>query len=125
LVSIFGCFNSKDLYSLNFTVLDWDELEADLKTEFLEGKQRIFDLDSQIEIAKNHTGIEGITKGKLEFQINEESYFLKWNSNKEVFPFLIKNNFLYLLYDEKGGGPMFRTESTLSKYQIYKFQLMD
>ena len=118
------CSNSIDIYQLKFEILMWDQLDEDIQLSFFDYQNtNIIDLNSNTVITLNRTGIEGLKKGRLKFHYHNKEYFFKWNGYKEVTPFIIKNNKLYVLYDNEGGGPMFRTKSTLSQYKYYQFEL--
>ncbi|MEO0780051.1 MAG: hypothetical protein AAF146_26050 [Bacteroidota bacterium] len=112
-----------DLYSLEYDILNWEDLDPDLQQHLVESKHLLFDLDKNEALDIKNSSIVGIRSGKISFRYNGKRYAVKALGNREAYPFLIKGGKLYCLYNERGGTPMFKDAESLSKFPFYCFSL--
>lgn len=123
-LTLISCESSINISELNKVQVNWADLPQQVQNAFINSENDPYlNLDSVLYVVSyNNTSKEGLYGGKREFFLNDDKcYYLKWNNNKEVGPFIFWDGKIIYIYSPDGGGPMSKNEYTLS---LYKFDII-
>jgi hypothetical protein len=122
---LYGCSKEINISSLNSESVYWGDLPEKVKSAFILQGNHAYDVNKGIEILVTNTSFYPVKKGVVKVKYQGQSFYIESHGNKHTLPWIIDGNILYILYDEEGGGPMFRGMKTLSRYPYKKIYLFE
>ena len=87
-------------------------------------KSEYISLDEGVEMKYvKSTGIEIIRPGKEVIKIKNRKFYIPWNMNREVNPYIYSQKYFYCVVGEDGGSRNYYTIEQLKRNKFLKIDL--